>query len=928
MATLAVLDGHSLAYRAFYALPMGMATKSGELINATFGFTNMLLDVLNRIQPEYVAIAFDVGETWRHERYEPYKGHRGKAPNELEAQVERIKEVVQAFNIPIFTAQGWEADDVLATLARQAAEQGTNVVIVTGDTDAHQLVTERIQVEQSQGGGSGRSKGSKLYDVAAVEARYGLRVDQLIDYKAMLGDSSDNIPGVKGVGKKTAAKLLVEYDTLDNIYDNLPKLKKGVRNRLIAGRENAFLSRELVTIEKAVPGIELDLDACLVGDFDKQTVLNLFGTLQFTTLVKRLPKTTRKKSSSRPVPGQIEIDYRVVQDEASVEALVEVLKQAESVTLDVETNSVNTMTAKLVGLAIGVGNGKAYYLPFAHRGGLPSGQLSFDMMESSDPRNLPLEKTAQRLNPLFRREGLKIYAHNAKFDVKVLLRHGFEVPTVTHDTMIGAWIISPDSPIGLKSLALTELGENMTEISELIGSGRKQITMDYVDIEKVVPYACADVDMTSRLVPLQTKQLKERGLYRLFHEIEMPLIRVLVDIEMRGIGFDAKALIDVRQHITNRLAMLEAQVYEVAGYEFNIQSTQQLSDLLFNQLGLDKRKSRRTKSGYYSTAVQVLEALKEDHFIAEFILEQRSLQKLLSTYVDQLPAMVNPTTKRIHSDFSQTSAGTGRLSSSNPNLQNIPTRTELGQQIRRAFVTPANHFLLAVDYSQVELRVLAHLSGDEAMIAAFQRGEDIHAATATRIFKVQLEQVTREQRRIAKAVNFGLLFGMSAFRLSRETGLEYKEAEKVFEAYFENYPGIKRYLEGIVEGVQKQGYAETIMGRRRYYPILQRDPLSNQGRAAERAAKNHPIQGSAAEIIKIAMINLHEQLREKGLRTRMVLQVHDELLFDIPEEELEVVTPFIIDMMVNAMELSVPVKVDAKVGQNWAEMVDLDEFME
>ncbi len=925
MATLVLLDGHSLAYRAFYALPTTITNKNGEMTNATFGFTSMLLDILNRIKPEYIAVAFDIGKTWRHDRYEAYKGHRVKAPDELTQQMTRVKEVVEAFNIPIFTAEGWEADDVLGTLARQAAEADTDVVIVTGDTDSHQLVTERIQIEQS--GGGGRSKGNKRYDIAAVEARYGLRVNQLIDYKAMLGDSSDNIPGVKGVGKKTAAKLLVEYGTLENIYDNLDKLKKGVRNKLTVGKENAFLSKELATIEQAVPGVQLELDACLVQDFDQQRVMTLFGALQFTTLVKRLPKSSQKVVVNSQPQEHVEIDYRVVQDEASLDALVEALKQVEFVTLDVETNSVNTMTAKLVGLAIGLGEGKAYYLPFAHRAGLPSGQLSFDMVETDDPNNLSLQKAVERLNPVFKREGLKLYAHNAKFDVKVLLRHGFELPAVSHDTMIGAWILNPDSPIGLKSLALTELGENMTEISELIGKGRKQITMDYVDIEKVVPYACADVDMTSRLVPLQTKQLKERGLYRLFHEIEMPLVRVLVDMEMLGIGFDTLALIDVRQHITNRLRALEALVYEIAGYEFNIQSTQQLSDLLFNQLGLSKRKSKRTKSGHYSTAVQVLEALKDEHPIAEFILEQRSLQKLLSTYVDQLPTMVNPTTKRIHSDFSQTSAGTGRLSSSNPNLQNIPTRTELGQQIRRAFVTPANHFLLAVDYSQVELRVLAHLSGDEAMITAFQRGEDIHAATGTRIFKVKLEEVTREQRRIAKAVNFGLLFGMSAFRLARETGLDYKEADSILQAYFENYPGIKRYLEGIIQEVQQRGYAETIMGRRRYYPILQNDPLSNQGRAEERAAKNHPIQGSAAEVIKIAMINLHQRLREQNLRTRMVLQVHDELLFDIPEEELEAVTPLIIDTMVNAMKLDVPVKVDAKVGRNWAEMVGLDEFL-
>ena len=460
----------------------------------------------------------------------------------------------------------------------------------------------------------------------------------------------------------------------------------------------------------------------------------------------------------------------------------------------------------------------------------------------------------------------------------------------------------------------------MTEITELIGKGRKQITMDDVDLEKVVPYACADVDMTSRLVPLQSKQLKERSLYDLFHNIEMPLVRVLVDMEVHGISFDPTPLIEVRQHITKRLAELETLIYHYAGDEFNINSTQQLSEILFDKLGLNKRKSKRTKHGTYSTAVNVLEALKEEHVIIEFILEQRSLQKLLSTYVDQLPTNVNPNTKRIHSDFSQTNTETGRLSSSNPNLQNIPTRTELGQQVRRAFVTPPNHFLLAADYSQVELRVLAHLSGDDAMIAAFQRGEDIHAATATRIFEIELDEVTRDQRRIAKAVNFGLLFGMSAFRLSRETGLEFADAEKVLQTYFDSYPGIETYLDSIIKDVQEKGYAETLMGRRRYFPILQRAPYGNQARAAERAAKNHPIQGSAAEIIKIAMINIHKLLREGNFRTHMVLQVHDELLFDIPEEELEEVAPLIIDTMVNAMELNVPLKVDAKVGRNWAEM--------
>ncbi|MGB0386842.1 MAG: DNA polymerase I [Ardenticatenaceae bacterium] len=962
MATLTLLDGHSLAYRAYYALPKTITTDRGEMTNATFGFTSMLLDILKRIKPEYIAVAFDVGKTWRHERYEEYKGHRVKAPDELHAQVERVKEVVQTFNIPIFTAQGWEADDVLGTLARQAAEQETDVLIVTGDTDAHQLVTERIQIEQSRGGSR---SAPKHYDVAAVEARYDLQVDQLIDYKALLGDSSDNIPGVKGVGKKTATRLLQKYGSLDNIYAHLSELKKGARKKLEVGRENAYLSQELVTIDTAVPGIQLDLEACRTRDFNRNVVIALFRELQFTTLIRRIPQAEQKESSAPAEVPQIKTDYQLVQRALPQEskalpqeskalqqesralpqeskalpqeskalpqeskalsqpqgllALAKAIKTADAITLDVETNSVDGMTTKLVGLAVGLGAGKAYYLPIAHRSGTPPRQLSFDIPELSDPRNLPLELVRQTLNPLLSREGLRVYAHNAKFDLQVLRRHGFEVPAVHHDTLIGAWLLNPGSrQINLKSLALNQLGQTMTDITELIGKGRKQITMDYVDVEKVMPYACADVDMTSRLVPLQVKELKKRSLYDLFHDIEMPLVRVLVDIERRGIGFDPSALVEVRQHISTRLAELEMQIYEHAGHKFNIKSTQQLSEVLFNKLALNKRKSKKTKHGSYSTGVKVLEALKGEHPIIELILEQRSLQKLLSTYVDQLPSMV--TKGRIHTDFSQTSAETGRLSSSNPNLQNIPTRTELGQQVRRAFVAPPGHILLAADYSQVELRVLAHLSGDDAMIAAFQRGEDIHATTGTLIFDVALDEVTRDQRRIAKAVNFGLLFGMSAFRLARETGLRQAEAKEVLQTYFKSYPSIERYLESIIKDVQLNGYAETLMGRRRYFPALQRDPYSNTGRAAERAAKNHPIQGSAAEIIKIAMINIHQLLRERGFETRMVLQVHDELIFDIPEQELQQVAPLIIDNMTNAMQLKVPLKVDAKIGANWAEM--------
>jgi DNA polymerase I len=924
MSKLVLLDGHSLAYRAFFAMPPEMATTSGELTNATFGFTSMLLDVLEREKPDYIAVAFDVGRTWRHEHYSDYKGHRVKAPGELHPQVERIKEIVRTFNIPIFTAPGWEADDVLGTLARQAAEQGIEVLIVTGDTDAHQLVREGVRVQTS-----GRYfKDTRTYDPAAIEERYGLAPQQLIEYKALLGDKSDNIPGVAGIGEKTATTLLQAYETLEGIYEHLAELKPGARKRLEEGRESAFLSRKLGTIEQHVPGVDLEPEACRTRDFDRTAVFELFRELQFTSLIDRIPDPD---GATPPLDlPKIETSYCLVGGEEELGALASALATAEAVALDVETDSLDSITARLVGLAVGVGDGVAYYLPVGHQVSLPEGQLRLDAPETGNAPNLALEQLRARLNPLLNRPGLKIYAHNAKFDLEVLLRHGFEVPGVHHDSMIAAWLLNPGSrAVGLKALALSELGQQMTEITELIGKkGRGQLTMDQLDVEEVTPYACADVDMTSRLVPLQVEQLKEKALYNLFHHVEMPLVRVLVDMELTGVGLDPSALTAVRKRLQDKLAELEEGIYTHAGYQFNINSPQQLSEVLFDQLGLDKRKSSRTRQGAYSTAVNVLEALKSEHPIAELILEQRSLQKLLSTYVDQLPTMVNPATGRIHTDFSQTAAETGRLSSSNPNLQNIPIRTEIGREIRRAFVAPPGHFLLAADYSQVELRVLAHLSGDEAMTESFRRGEDIHAATANRLFNVEIDGVTREQRRIAKVINFGLLYGMSAFRLARETGLEYAEAEEVLHAYFRSFPRIGAYLEGIVEQAEQTGYAETIMGRRRYFPELRQNRASNQGRAAERAAKNHPIQGSAAEIIKVAMIDIYRYLNSNGLGSRMVLQVHDELLFEVPDEELGEVAPQLVEIMSSAMELSVPLKADAKVGHNWDEMVPLEEFLE
>lgn len=925
MAKLVLLDGHSLAYRAFFALPMEMATKKGELTNAIFGFTVMLLDVLEKEKPDYIAVAFDVGKTWRHEAYTPYKGHRAKSPDELRTQVERIKEMVKTFNIPIYTAEGWEADDVLGTLARQSEAEGVDVLIVTGDTDAHQLVTDHVRVQNA-----GRSfRDARLYTPADVRERYGLEPRQLPDYKAILGDKSDNIPGVAGVGEKGATQLLQSYETLEGVYEHLAEVKEGVRKKLEASREEAFISKKLAIIETHVPGVTLELAKSQTREFDRGAVIQLFRDFEFHSLVEKIPAsdgTVVTETVSEPEAPPIATDYRLISKASELKEVGKAISAAKGIAIDTETTSQNPMDAAIVGISIGVGDGKAFYIPLGHRAEPPEGQLSFDMEKPADPHNLKLETVVEWLNPLLARKGLEIYAHNAKYDCIVLEQNGFKVPSIHHDTLVGAWILNPGARnLGLKALAQSELNITMTNIEELIGTGKNQITMDLVDVNKAAPYACADVDMTCRLVPGQKEQLEKRALTQLFLNHEMPLVGVLSHIEQTGVLFDPHALRPVHEHVTTRLRELEEEIYKAAGMHFNINSPQQLSDILFVNLGLDKKKSSKTQTGYFSTAVNVLENLADAHPIVAFILEQRTLQKLLSTYVDMLPRQINPKTGRIHTDFSMIVAETGRLSSSNPNLQNIPVRTELGRQIRRAFVAPPGHYLLAADYSQVELRVLAHLSGDVAMTEAFLRGEDIHAATANRLYNIPIDKVSRDQRRIAKIINFGLLYGMSAFRLAREASIPYDEADKVLQAYFASFPSVEGYLNNVVQEAVSKGYVETILGRRRYFEVLQNNPTSNAGRAAERAAKNHPIQGSAAEIIKIAMVRIDEWLDKHGKKTRMVLQVHDELVFEVPEAELDEVVPHLVEIMEGAMTLSVPLKVDAKVGYNWAEMEEVKE---
>ena len=917
---LVLIDGHALAYRAYYALPPTLSTSKGELINAVFGFTSMLLNVLRDEKPDYIAVAFDVGKTFRHEKYKEYKAHRIEMPDELRTQMARIQEIVRALSIPIIEAEGYEADDVLGTLAQKAEKEGAEILIVTGDTDTFQLIDEHTRVLTSR-----RSFSDTIvYDQEGIEERYGLQPHQLIDYKALVGDTSDNIPGVRGIGKKTATKLLQQYGSVEEIYAHLDEVKSSrFRNALEQGRESAFLSKFLATIVTDVPA-ELDLEACRTSEFDQDKVKELFGELEFRTLLNRLPSETQAEKGRQAPPHQLPMfqeaeqveeetttptNYQIVADEEALEELVARLSKAAAITLDTETTSTDAMAAGLVGIALTDREGDGYYVPVGH--GLGAGE------------QLPLDYVLEKLRPVLEDESIAKYAHNSKYDLTVLVRHGAHVQGLSFDTMIAEWLADPASRnLGLKNLAWTRLGVEMQPISDLIGSGKKQITMAQVPVAQAASYAAADVDMTHRLVKVLEPELRKRELLSLFTEVEMPLVPVLVEMEMKGVKLDVEYLGEMSRQLHGQLSTLEREIQEMVGYPFNINSTQQLSDALFVRLGLPAKGVQKTKSGHYSTSAGVLEKLKGQHTVIELILKQRELAKLKSTYVDALPQLVNQRTGRVHTSFNQTGTVTGRLSSSAPNLQNIPIRTEMGRQVRRAFVAEEGSVLLAADYSQVELRILAHISQDPAMLGAFARDEDIHTSTAAFLFDVPLGEVDQEMRRVAKSINFGISYGMGGYGMAWRTGLPQKEADRFIQEYFTKYSRVKAYLDETKRKARDIGYVETLLGRRRYFPELRSGSRAHQNvrASAERMAINAPIQGSAADIIKIATIRLHQALKEQGLRSGMTLQVHDELVLEVPEGELEVVAPLVKSTMEGAFQLDAPLKVDMKVGKNWLEM--------
>ncbi|WP_322799891.1 DNA polymerase I [Thermoflexus sp.] len=943
MAPLVVLiDGHSLAYRAYYALlRQGLQTRKGEPTHAVYGFTSMLLKVWREHRPDYMAVAFDVGRTFRHEAFGEYKATRAERPSDFDVQMARIHQIIDAFAIPKLTAEGYEADDVIGTVAHQALQRGMEVLIVTGDTDAFQLIRPGIRVLTSRR----HFDDIVIYDVEAIRERYGLEPHQLVDLKALTGDPSDNIPGVRGIGERTATELLKRYGSLENIYAHLEEIQpERIRRLLEAGREQAFLSQQLVRIRVDVP-ITVDWEACRVGRYDREAVLALFQELEFRSLMNRLPNGTaplgaaaaaaeasgpasqltlfpepmgpaviqplavpRLRTEHLPRPTAA----TVVTDEAGLAALREALERAPRFAFDVETDALSPMSAGLVGLSFAVEEGRGYYVPVGHRDGSPQ---------------LPLPRVLEALGPVLRDPGRPKVGHHAKFDMLVLARHGVEVEGLAFDTMVAEWVLNPAAyGLNLKHLAWLRLGVEMTTIEQLIGKGKGQRSFADVPVSAAAPYAAADADLTLRIARVQEEELRRQGLWNLFAEIEIPLIPVLVRMEQTGILIDVPLLQQMSKEFERRIQILAQEIYRWVGYAFNLDSPRQLSDALFGKLQLPTVNVPRTGTGMYSTSSEVLESLRGAHPVIDLILEYRQLAKLKSTYVDALPRMIHPATGRIHPLYHQTGTVTGRISASDPNIQNIPIRTELGKQIRRAFIAPPGSVLLSADYSQIELRILAHITKDPGLIAAFQAGEDIHRATAAKAFGIPIEQVTDEQRNFAKRINYGLIYGMSAHGLAQQLGISRREAERFIQQYFAAFPRVKAYIEAIKEQVARKGYVETLLGRRRYFPEMmpaapgqppRRLPEAVR-RKAEREAINAPIQGSAADIIKVAMIRIDRALRAQGLRARMIMQVHDELVFEVPEEEIETVRALVEDHMRHAYPLAVPLEVEIHIGPHWS----------
>jgi DNA polymerase-1 len=885
--TIYLIDGTAYIHRAYHAI-RGLSNSKGLPTNATFGFTRMLLKLIEDHNPQYAGMFFDArGPTFRHEIFAEYKANRPPMPDDMAVQIPYIKEITAAFQFPIIEMEGFEADDLIGTYARIAEKNNYSVVMVTGDKDFIQLVTDRALIWDPM-------KDATI-DAGFVKKSYGVGPQQMVDVMGLSGDTSDNVPGVPGIGPKTALTLIQNYQSMDKLYEAVDSItKKKQRENLINYRDQAFLSRDLVTIDTQVP-VSDDLAIFKIGPPDSGQLSALFKTLEFRQLQQAVSGKTDLSDK----------DYRAVLEMNEFAKLIARLKSARIFAIDTETTSQNPMEARLVGLSFALQANEAFYIPCAH-----------DYIGA--PRQLPLAEVLNLLRPILEDPAIKKVGQNIKYDWIVLSRHGVTLEGVVFDTMVASYLLNPSKRAhNLDQIALDFLGHKTISFQEVAGKGKNALSFNQVLLQKAVPYACEDADITLMAKDELMPRLEEIGLNHLMESVEMPLVPVLMRMEMQGTCVNIDRLHELSKSFEHQLEALEASIYGLAGQEFNINSSQQLGNILFNKLKLPVLKKTKKKTGY-STDVDVLTRLAEEHELPALLLKYRTLSKLKSTYADALIDLVNPETGRIHTSYNQTVTATGRLSSSDPNLQNIPIRSDEGMEIRRAFVPRKGWKLVSVDYSQVELRILAHYSDDQILIEAFQKNEDIHTRTASEVFQIAPSSITTDLRRQAKAINFGIIYGMSAFGLSKQLGISQKMAKTYIDNYFARYKGVKRFIDQTLMEANRTKMASTLLGRIRLLPDIG-SSNHNVRQAAERTAVNTPIQGSAADLIKLAMIKVDQAIRDGKLETAMLLSVHDELVFEVPPHELDSVTRLVKEIMEGIWDLKVPLMVNVAVGANWTE---------
>lgn len=923
---LFLLDAYALIYRAYYAFIRNPRINSkGQNTSAVFGFVNTLEEILRKENPTHIAVVFDSPlPSFRHIKYEEYKAQREPTPEDIKASIPIIKEILQTYNIPILEIPGYEADDVIGTIAKKMATQKVNIYMMTPDKDYVQLVDDHIFIYKPRYG----NNDFDILDKEKVLEKYSLSHPmQMIDMLALMGDTSDNIPGCPGIGPKTAQKLLKEFGSVENILNNTDKLKGAIKNKIEENKDRILFSKFLATIKTDVP-IEVKIEDFKRKEIDEEALKRIFKELEFRSLLTRVLKNeSQKNGTKKPVQGMLfenettkfennttephslsentpsihstQHTYRMVKEEKKLIELCNKICSQKSVCFDTETTGVNPLLSELVGLSFAYKEGEAYYVPI------------------DDDR----EKAQQKVDifrPFFEDEKIEKVGQNIKYDILELRNYDIQVKGKLFDTMIAHYLINPEIPHGMDYMAKMYLNYTTIHIDELIGpKGKNQKNMRDIDQETVCKYAAEDADITLKLKNILEKELRENKLEQLFNEIESPLIYVLADMEWTGVRLDLEALEQLAEEYRKEMNQIEKEIIEMAGIEFNINSPKQIGEILFDKMKIIDN-PKKTKTGQYSTSENELEKLRSKHPIIEKILEQRSLKKLLSTYIEAFPQLINPKTGKIHTSFNQTATATGRLSSSNPNLQNIPIRDERGKEIRKVFIPDEGCTFLSADYSQIELRIMAHLSKDKNMIEAFNKGQDIHAATASKIFKIPLEEVTPDMRRKAKTANFGIIYGITPYGLSQRLGISRSDAKKLIEEYFTTFSGVKRYMDESIAKAREQGYVETIFGRKRFLPDINSQNAIVRG-YAERNAINTPIQGSAADIIKVAMNKIYKRLSDGEYKSKMILQVHDELDFNVHMNELDEVKNIVVYEMENAYPLVVPLKTDCNHGANWLE---------